>query len=67
MSADVTPRQRQVLESLLRTRSTEATARELGITRNVVRLHRANAYDRLGVHNAIDAYAALGLIARVGR
>lgn len=64
---DVTPRQREVLESLYRTRSTDATARELGISRNVVRLHRSNAYDRLGVHSAIDAYAAIGLIARIAR
>ena len=58
----LTPRQRQVLLTVLRGRTAAQAARELGISANTVRRNVQEAYRRLGVHNRIGAALALGVI-----
>jgi len=58
---DLSPRQLEVLEQLALGRSNEEIARRLYISVNTVKFHLHVIYDRLGVHNRVDAAAALGV------
>jgi DNA-binding NarL/FixJ family response regulator len=48
-------RQLEVLEELAKGRSTEEIARRLFISTNTVKFHLRAIYDRLGVHNRVEA------------
>jgi DNA-binding NarL/FixJ family response regulator len=52
-------RQLEVLEQLAMGRSNEEIARRLFISVNTVKFHLHAIYDRLGVHNRVEAAAAL--------
>jgi DNA-binding CsgD family transcriptional regulator len=61
----LTPREQEMLLSLARNESEEATAGRLGITLETVRKHRRRLYEHLGVHTAYQAVLhafALGLL-----
>ena len=53
-------REMQCLVSFARTGSRKEAARELGLKVFTVRGYLATAYAKLGVHNAYEAYRALG-------
>ena len=59
-SSGVTPHQMAVLQALARTGDVQMAARQLGIAPNTVGKHRDNAYARLGVHSAREAWVVLG-------
>ena len=48
-------RQMEVLEELARGRSNDEIARRLFISTNTVKFHLRAIYDRLGVHNRVEA------------
>jgi two-component system NarL family response regulator len=52
-------RQQEVLEQLARGRSNEEIARHLFISVNTVKFHLHAIYERLGVHNRVEAAAVL--------
>lgn len=58
--ADLTPRQREIVQRLCVGESPERIARDLGTSKNTVRVHIQRIYRVLGVNNR------LGLIARAG-
>jgi len=63
MAADLTARERQVLEETLRHGgSIKEAALELGIAHQTAKNLLTSAYRRLGVSTAIDAARALGML-----
>ena len=59
-SADLTPREREILALIARGLDSRAIARALGIAYFTVRKHRSNMHTRLGLSSAAElaAYAA---------
>jgi len=53
--ADLTPRERQVLELVSGGQKNAEIAEELGVAENTVRNYVANIYSKIGVHNRVDA------------
>jgi DNA-binding NarL/FixJ family response regulator len=53
--ADLTPRQRQVLELLAKGRSTDQIASELHLATETVRNHIRHLLRRLGAHSRLEA------------
>lgn len=49
--AMLTPRERDVIERVLKNAPNKIIARELGIELSTVKMHRANAFAKLGVHS----------------
>ena len=58
MSADLSPREREVLERAAFGRSNGQIAAELGVTVNTVKFHLASIYRKLGVENRTEASVA---------
>jgi DNA-binding NarL/FixJ family response regulator len=54
-----TPRQLQVLGLMARGFTTPTIAREMGISRNTVLVHRRKLFEALGVHTAAQAVARM--------
>jgi DNA-binding NarL/FixJ family response regulator len=66
--ANLTDRERQVLEHLLHAEDTGEIARSLGVATSTVRTHVQNVLLKLGVHNRLDAVnLALGAGLAAGR
>ena len=51
----LTPREREVLERLVRGQSTSAMAREMGVAYSTARTHIQNVLTKLGVHSKLAA------------
>lgn len=49
--ARLTPRERDVIEAVLRGAQNKVAARELGLEVSTIKMHRANAFAKLGVHS----------------
>lgn len=47
----LTPRERDVIDGVLRNLANKEIARELGIEVSTIKMHRANAFAKLGVHS----------------
>jgi DNA-binding CsgD family transcriptional regulator len=63
MSAELSPREREVLERAAFGRSNGQIAAELGVTVNTVKFHLASIFRKLGVANrtaAATAYVRMG-------
>lgn len=56
----LTARQDEVLRAIARTGTAAMAARELGITESTAKVHRYEAYLRLGVNTQREAWIALG-------
>jgi DNA-binding NarL/FixJ family response regulator len=57
--AQLSPRQREVLQLLSLGMDNDAIAAQLFISRNTVKFHVRTIYERLGVHNRVEAARAL--------
>jgi DNA-binding NarL/FixJ family response regulator len=57
VTAALTTREREILESVARGCSSAETASELGITAGTVRVHKRNLYGKLGVRSQAEAVA----------
>lgn len=64
--AELTPRERQVLEGLARGEAHKQIAHDLGISARTVELHRARMLRRLGTRHLADALR-LAALAQLGR
>lgn len=65
---DLAPRERQVLQGIVRGQQNKEIAHSLGLTPETVRSYRATLYEKLGAHNAasvIKAAQARGLLVPV--
>jgi two-component system response regulator DctR len=58
--ASLSQREREVLDELLQGHYNKNIADHLGITPRTVEFHRANIFDKLGVHSAIELAHRLG-------
>jgi len=61
--ASLSQREREVLDELLRGHYNKNIADHLGITPRTVEFHRANIFDKLGVHSAVELAHQLGRLA----
>lgn len=52
--ASLTPREREVVEAVLDNQPNKVIARNLGLEVSTVKMHRANAFAKLGVHSAAE-------------
>lgn len=62
---ELTPREREVIELAAFDTANKAIAQALGISEPTVKMHRANAFAKLGVKSPLEAYrrlTALGII-----
>jgi two-component system response regulator FixJ len=64
--ADLTPREREVLDALVLGRPNKVIALDLGISVRTVEVHRARMMDRLGVQQFAEA-VRLAVLAQFGR
>ena len=53
--AELTPREREVIELIARGKSDAAIAQSLSLSRNTVRNHVARLYAKIGAHNRGEA------------
>ena len=58
--ASLSPREREVLDELLRGHYNKNIAEHLGITKRTVEFHRANIFEKMGVESAIELAHQLG-------
>jgi len=58
--ASLSPREREVLDELIRGRYNKNIADHLGITPRTVEFHRANIFEKMGVSSAIELAHKLG-------
>ena len=58
--ASLSPREREVLDELLRGHYNKNIAEHLGITARTVEFHRANIFEKMGVESAIELAHKLG-------
>ncbi len=58
--ASLSHREREVLDELLRGHYNKNIADHLGITPRTVEFHRANIFDKLGVHSAVELAHQIG-------
>ena len=52
--ASLTPREREVVEAVLDNQPNKVIARNLGLEVSTVKMHRANAFAKLGVHSPAE-------------
>lgn len=64
--ASLSPREREVLDQLIRGHYNKNIADHLGITPRTVEFHRANIFEKMGVTSAIDLAHKLGRLQPVG-
>lgn len=67
--AELTPREREVVARAALDTPNKVIARELGIGEPTVKMHRANAFAKLGVNSVLEAYRLLdgaGLLPKNG-
>jgi two-component system response regulator FixJ len=64
--ADLTPREREILDALVLGRPNKVIALDLGISVRTVEVHRARMMDRLGVQQFAEA-VRLAVLAQFGR
>ncbi len=58
--ASLSPREREVLDELIRGHYNKNIADHLGITQRTVEFHRANIFEKMGVESAIELAHKLG-------
>ena len=58
--ASLSPREREVLDQLVRGQSNKNIADQLGITPRTVEFHRANIFEKMGVSSAVELAHKLG-------
>ena len=59
----MSPREREVLDELIRGHYNKNIADHLGITARTVEFHRANIFDKMGVSSAVELAHQLGRLA----
>jgi two-component system response regulator DctR len=64
--ASLSPREREVLDELVRGHYNKNIADHLGITPRTVEFHRANIFDKMGVDSAIELAHKLGRLQPMG-
>ncbi|WP_042426309.1 response regulator transcription factor [Comamonas granuli] len=64
--ASLSPREREVLDELIRGHYNKNIAEHLGITARTVEFHRANIFEKMGVESAIELAHQLGRLAPMG-
>ncbi len=64
--SSLSPREREVLDELIRGHYNKNIADHLGITPRTVEFHRANIFEKMGVHSAIELAHKLGQLAPMG-
>lgn len=64
--ASLSQREHEVLAELLQGHYNKNIADHLGITQRTVEFHRANIFDKLGVHSAVELAHQLGKLQGVG-
>lgn len=64
--ASLSPREREVLDALIRGHYNKNIAERLGITARTVEFHRANIFEKMGVESAIELAHKLGRLAPWG-
>ncbi len=64
--ASLSPREREVLDELIRGHYNKNIADHLGITPRTVEFHRANIFEKMGVESAIELAHKLGRLAPMG-
>ena len=64
--ASLSPREREVLDELIRGHYYKNIAEHLGITARTVEFHRANIFEKMGVESAIELAHQLGRLAPMG-
>ncbi len=62
----LSPREREVLDELIRGHYNKNIADHLGITSRTVEFHRANIFDKMGVASAIELAHKLGRLQPLG-
>ncbi|HCL85775.1 MAG TPA: DNA-binding response regulator [Comamonadaceae bacterium] len=62
----LSPREREVLDELLRGHYNKNIAEHLGITARTVEFHRANIFEKMGVESAIELAHKLGRLTPMG-
>lgn len=65
--ASLSQREREVLDELLQGHYNKNIADHLGITPRTVEFHRANIFDKLGVHSAVELAHQLGRLQAADR
>ena len=58
--AQLSEREREVMELMIRGRLNKQIAGDLGIAMRTVEVHRARVLDKMGVRNAVELAALLG-------
>jgi two-component system response regulator DctR len=58
--ASLSPREREVLDQLVRGHANKKIADNLGITQRTVEFHRANIFEKMGVDSAVELAHRLG-------
>ena len=64
--ASLSPREREVLDELLRGHYNKNIAEHLGITARTVEFHRANIFEKMGVESAVELAHQIGRLASAG-
>ena len=64
--ASLSPREREVLDELIRGHYNKNIAEHLGITARTVEFHRANIFEKMGVESAIELAHKLGRLTPMG-
>jgi len=64
--AILSPREREVLDELIRGHYNKTIAEHLGITARTVEFHRANIFEKMGVSSAIELAHKLGRLQPMG-
>jgi len=63
--ASLSPREREVLDELIRGHYNKNIAEHLGITARTVEFHRANIFEKMGVESAVELAQQIGRLASV--
>jgi len=63
--ASLSPREREVLDELIRGHYNKNIAEHLGITARTVEFHRANIFEKIGVESAVELAHQIGRLASV--
>lgn len=64
--ASLSPREREVLDELIRGHYNKNIAEHLGITARTVEFHRANIFEKMGVESAVELAHQIGRLASAG-
>ena len=64
--ASLSPREREVLDELIRGHYNKNIADHLGITPRTVEFHRANIFEKMGVSSAVELAHKLGRLQSIG-